>query len=571
MRHLKVSTRISLLAIVLIIMLIAVGVLSVLSAQNLATKMEDIYKNHLIAVQVIGDIREHARANEANLAKIVLMSGKQGEINALLAAMSERSEAVEVLKSQLSEMDLNDAERALFEDASSLQTAFREVREPVIEMAKMGRLTTAIDRFNASQSAQDAFQDAYKVLADELAKSAEAEYQNAMGLVQGTYIFLGGITLAAILIGFIAAYAIGRSIKMPIREVVAEMDKVGNGDFTPNESLLKMSNKNELGYLSHMLYQVQTSIAKAMGNIDVEAKNSAHAAKEILGQSHQLQHLSTQINHSTQEISAGLEETAASVEEINATAIELEGAIDFVTSRANEGAKNAQEILKKAEVVRQSAVKSMEDAKHVYQQTQVSLTESIKQAQTVTRITDLSNTILSIAEQTSLLALNAAIEAARAGEQGRGFAVVADEVRKLADESKRSVVDIQEIAKEILGSVDDLSQNATTVLNFIDEKVLPDYDLLYNTSDAYRKDAAYFSEMSSDFSEKSEHLNHSIKGIVNAMHEIATAATEGAGEASTISMQTVELEQLAQEAAEISAGSEHSASQVATLVESFKF
>jgi methyl-accepting chemotaxis protein len=64
-----------------------------------------------------------------------------------------------------------------------------------------------------------------------------------------------------------------------------------------------------------------------------------------------------------------------------------------------------------------------------------------------------------VAQQTNLLGLNAAIEAARAGDLGRGFAVVADEVRKLADESSRSVGEINTMLNQFRFSVEQVLKN----------------------------------------------------------------------------------------------------------------
>lgn len=69
------------------------------------------------------------------------------------------------------------------------------------------------------------------------------------------------------------------------------------------------------------------------------------------------------------------------------------------------------------------------------------------------------NIISEIADQTNLLALNAAIEAARAGEHGRGFAVVAEEVRKLAEQTQKSLVEIESTINVIVQEISNVSES----------------------------------------------------------------------------------------------------------------
>ncbi len=88
-----------------------------------------------------------------------------------------------------------------------------------------------------------------------------------------------------------------------------------------------------------------------------------------------------------------------------------------------------------------------------------------------TEISQVTNVISDIAEQTNLLALNAAIEAARAGEQGRGFAVVADEVRNLAHKTTGATEKIGLMINEINDAVKGSVTHIEGLKSVIDESV----------------------------------------------------------------------------------------------------
>lgn len=138
---------------------------------------------------------------------------------------------------------------------------------------------------------------------------------------------------------------------------------------------------------------------------------------------------------------------------------------DAFIKNENLSSENKNEI-HTGQVLMSDLLKEIEKVHGAIQITEEEMVALQKESESISTILE---TIVNIAEQTSLLALNASIEAARAGEHGKGFAVVAEEVRKLAEESHRSVDDIGEILNAISSNTKQVSQSVKVSQSGINE------------------------------------------------------------------------------------------------------
>ncbi|SQC01802.1 methyl-accepting chemotaxis protein [Clostridium tetanomorphum] len=147
--------------------------------------------------------------------------------------------------------------------------------------------------------------------------------------------------------------------------------------------------------------------------------------------------------------------------------------------------------------------------------------KAIEDGQVVKEIKIMADAIATIAEQTNLLSLNATIEAAKAGEYGKGFAVVANEIKKLAEQSNKNVSNIQNIVEKVELAFKNLSDNSHEVIEFINNNIKKDYDLLVDTGNKYEKDAKFLNEMSQNIAAMSEEINATIDEVSTVVQNIS--------------------------------------------------
>jgi methyl-accepting chemotaxis protein len=338
----------------------------------------------------------------------------------------------------------------------------------MLELARAGQREEALALIRGSQ-------DAFAVLCNELLfltdinrKGATAASLAREELFVSSRTWLAVAFAGGLLLSFILARLIARSIAEPARLLGAAADRLACGEVTRE---MKIDSKDEIGDVARSFVQMQGAIQAVVtetrqmlanarqGHLDqvVEMKSFegiyselmtgvvealvvfaapiravAQAVSVVSSSSHELATVSRQLSASADATSAGANTTAAASEQVSAS-------VHAIASASEEMIISIKEIARMSTTAAQvatEAMKAIENANTTIQKLGVSSVD-------IGKITTL---IASIAQQTNMLALNATIEAARAGEVGKGFAVVASEVKELAKETANAT---QSIGRQI--------------------------------------------------------------------------------------------------------------------------
>lgn len=327
------------------------------------------------------------------------------------------------------------------------------------------------------------------------------------------------------------------NINKQLREVIATIEE-GRGDLTKR---VQCFCTDEIGTLAAGINTFIETLQNIMGQINISSGQLGTIVNLVSDKV-------SLANSNSCDISAVMEELSASMEEISSAITDIKENVDTVDQNIIELSSESRgmydyagKMQKRAENLEQSAVENKQNTSNVVSDIIEKLKQAIESSKSVDRVNDLTDEILSISSQTNLLSLNASIEAARAGEAGRGFAVVADEISQLANSSREAANNIQTINNMVVEAVRDLTDSANSIVNYINENILPDYEGFVSAGKQYNEDAIHVNEVVTRFNDMSDNLKQLMDSITGSINGINSAVEESAKGTTNVATNTSDL------------------------------
>ena len=360
-------------------------------------------------------------------------------------------------------------------------------------------------------------------------------YAEAYGLAKLIIIAM----IVAFVLSAVIGVIIGTGMTRPIRQLTAVIEQTAKLDFRPTKEGGKLrKQKDEIGNMATKIHIMRKKLREMMGDLQQTQQVLESNAEDLNHLMKQNSAYAEDNSAATQKLAAGMEETSANAAHIVENVGIMRESSDNIQRLAEDGEKNSGQIQERAGEMERISTESRSKTDEMYAVMKQKTDAAVEQAKSVQKINALTDNIKQISSQTNLLALNANIEAARAGEAGRGFAVVASEIGDLATQTLDTVSTIDEIVGEVNSSVSNMTECLTTIMEFLEQTVLGDYEHFAQVGEQYHADADTFQQIMQQTKEAVDALEQHIGEIsstvseINSMVEQSTDGISGIAEKS---------------------------------------
>ncbi|GAB1154984.1 hypothetical protein YWY31_10090 [Paenibacillus illinoisensis] len=378
--------------------------------------------------------------------------------------------------------------------------------------------------------------------------SAAAVNQVSSESVNNAYRTIIPIFVVVLILSLVMMLLVVRGILRQVRDIKSSLEQVADGNLTV---VSKHLSNDQLGDISDLINVMASQLTNILKGIQQGSDTLQHSSANIAETAQTNQRQTEELSRAIEEIAIGSMKQAEETEHSVQHSENLGKIMDEVGTYVQQFTHTSEQLSAvQIQVTREHEAlleKGRENAKRVEHQQEISksLTTQSELAASI------SGQIHNILKQTQILSLNASIEAARAGEAGKGFAVVAGEMGQLAQQSERSIQEIDGILSSFVQEIQRMGSHFEANMVAVKEQEKQIADCLQ----AFRQ----VSQLSTEVHELAQRLEnrtmnmHSIRQEVEQhLSYIASATEETSAMAEEVSASAEEQQRSASELSNIS-------------------
>lgn len=529
---------------ILALLLVAAALISMNSINSMMDESTIISGNYARGNQLLGNMSTDFQNLQGDVYSHILTTDSEyrtqleAEMNGLIEEIQQIAEEYETM--------LDDAEEtAAYNQMKEAFTAYVGYLKEAIALSAESKIIKAQKIANAEMLDLG---EQISQMVDNMTASNVEGMNEAIATQENVYrsskTIANIVLMISVVMVVIAVIINTREISHPLvkmeKKISQIVQKIQEKDGDLTERIL-VDSTDEIGRLGTSINTFIETLQVIMKQISANSEELERVVGNVSTNIETANASSCDVSAVMEELSASMEEITSAVSTVNGDTVEVDNSVTELSDAAQGLLGYAADMKKRAEALEANAVSNKQNTSRVIDDILQNLEKAIADSKSVERVNELTDEILSISSQTNLLALNASIEAARAGEAGRGFAVVADEIRGLADSCRETANNIQNINNMVVIAVKELISGSDSMIKYINDTILPDYDGFVSAGKQYDEDAAHINEIVNNFSLMSVHQKDIVKSITDAMDGISSSIEESANGISQAAISTNDL------------------------------
>lgn len=337
----------------------------------------------------------------------------------------------------------------------------------------------------------------------------------------------------------------------------------------PNELDRYVGGRSETGQIASAMGSLYDTLRRIVSTLQNCTDSLNHSTGTMNDATRTLIEYVGDNSATTEELAAGIVTTNEAISNVVAEIEKISELVGYVAEKVRVGDHKSRQLIQTSENMKKMAGSALRESGEKIRRNRGNIENAMVNLQSLTRVNDMAQQILDIADQTNLLSLNASIEAARAGEQGKGFAVVAQEIGKLAADSSATAKQISQICQEINGNIADVQNCVDDIISFMEGDVSKRFQEFVDIANEYGISVANIRSAMGEIEESSEGFEASIISIRDRMGVIQTASRENEEGVDEIVSKIERTTMTAEELQKVSKSNRNNAQEISSVVERF--